>query len=106
MRARMQPGFPEAVLAAISQSTNELTQGWMRLLASAPAAADTSWLGANSALQSSYFEKQAKLWSALMAGGAEPGVSPPPRDPRVSHRQRNGKPYHYLPQQAEPPAAR
>src|SRR3954471_19363686 len=79
MRARMLPGFPEAVLAAISQSTNELTQGWMRLLASAPAAADTSWLGANSALQSSYFEKQAKLWSALMAGGGAAGVSPPAR---------------------------
>ena len=54
MRARMEPGFPEAVLAAISQSTNELTQGWMRLLASAPPPVDASWFGANSALQASY----------------------------------------------------
>ena len=99
MRARMQPGFPEAVLAAISQSTNELTQGWMRLMASAPAAADTSWLGANSALQSSYLEKQAKLWSALIAGRAEPMISPEPGDRRFAHRQWNENPYYdYLKQ--------
>src|SRR4029434_9222312 len=60
MRARMQPGFPEAVLAAISQSTNELTQGWMRLMASAPAAADTSWLGAKPALQGSSLAQRAR----------------------------------------------
>src|SRR3954470_20234895 len=99
MRARMQPGFPEAVLAAISQSTNELTQGWMRLLASAPAAADTSWLGANSALQASYLEKQARLWSALIAGRAEPVISPEPGDRRFAHRQWNENPYYdYLKQ--------
>jgi polyhydroxyalkanoate synthase len=99
MRARMQPGFPEAVLAAISQSTNELTQGWMRLMASAPAAADTSWLGENSALHASYLEKQAKLWSALIAGRAEPVISPEPGDRRFAHRQWNENPYYdYLKQ--------
>jgi polyhydroxyalkanoate synthase len=99
MRARMEPRFPEAVLAAISQSTNELTQGWMRLMASAPAAADTSWLGANSALQASYLEKQTKLWSALIAGRAEPVISPEPGDRRFAHRQWNENPYYdYLKQ--------
>src|SRR3954471_5671585 len=99
MRARMQPGFPEVVFAAISQSTNELTQGWMRLMAPARAATDTSWLGANSALQASYLEKQAKLWSALMAGRAEPVISPEPGDRRFMHRQWNENPYYdYLKQ--------
>src|SRR3954466_4005700 len=99
MRARMQPGFPEAVLAAISQSTNELTQGWMRLLASAPAAADTSWLGANAALQASYLEKQARLWNALLTGRAEPVIPPEPGDRRFAHRQWNENPYYdYLKQ--------
>jgi polyhydroxyalkanoate synthase len=99
MRARMEPRFPEAVLTAISQSTNELTQGWMRLMASAPAAADTSWLGANSALQASYLEKQAKLWSALMSGRAEPVISPEPGDRRFAHRHWNENPYYdYLKQ--------
>ena len=55
----MQHGTPEALLAAISQSTNELTQGWMRVLGAAP------WLPGNAALQSSYLEKQSELWQAM-----------------------------------------
>src|SRR5438132_7965538 len=43
--AAMQSGSPDAVLAAIAQSSNEVTQGWMRLLASAPASAGAApWL--------------------------------------------------------------
>src|SRR5262245_26151740 len=99
MRARMEPRFPEAVLAAISQATNEHTQGWMRLMASAPPAVDASWFGANSALQASYLEKQAKLWSALISGRAEPVVSPEPGDRRFAHPQWNENPYYdYLKQ--------
>src|SRR5207237_9709976 len=64
-RPRMQPGSPEAVLAAIAQSGNAMTQGWMRLLSSPPV------LERNSALQTEYLEQQAKLWSALLAGGKE-----------------------------------
>jgi polyhydroxyalkanoate synthase len=99
MRARMEPGFPEAVLAAISQSTNELTQGWMRLMASAPPPVDASWFGANSALQASYLEKQAKLWGALIDRSGEQIVSPEPSDRRFAHPQWSANPYYdYLKQ--------
>jgi polyhydroxyalkanoate synthase len=87
------------VLAAISQSSNELTQGWMRLMASAPAAADAPWLAGNAALQSSYLEKQAKLWSALIAGRSESIAAPHPGDRRFSHREWRENPhYDYLKQ--------
>src|SRR6185503_16220036 len=94
MRARMEPGFPEAVLAAISQSTNELTQGWMRLMASAPPPVDASWFGANSTLQASYLEKQAKLWGALIDRSGEQIVSPEPSDRRFAHPQWSANPYY------------
>ena len=48
----MQPGSPEGVLAAIAQSGNAMTQGWMRLLSSPPQ------LERNSALQTEYLEQQ------------------------------------------------
>jgi polyhydroxyalkanoate synthase subunit PhaC len=95
----MQPGSPETVLAAISQSSNELTQGWMRLMASAPGVADASWLSANAALQSAYLEKQAKLWSALVAGRGEAVAAPEPGDRRFAHREWSENPYYdYLKQ--------
>jgi polyhydroxyalkanoate synthase len=95
----MQPGSPEAVLAAISQSHNELTQGWMRLMAAAPAAPDASWLSANAALQSAYLEKQARLWRALVAGRGETVAAPEPGDRRFAHREWNENPYYdYLKQ--------
>jgi polyhydroxyalkanoate synthase len=95
----MQSGSPEAVLAAISQSSNELTQGWMRLVASAPGAADASWLTANAALQSAYLEKQAKLWSALLNGRGESVAAAEPGDRRFSHREWSENPYYdYLKQ--------
>src|SRR6266550_420115 len=95
----MHPGSPDAVLAAISQSTNELTQGWMRLMAAAPAAADAPWLSANPELQSSYLEKQSRLWSALVSGRSEAVAEPQPGDRRFSHRQWRENPYYdYLKQ--------
>jgi polyhydroxyalkanoate synthase len=60
-----QPPTPDVLLAAIAQSTNAVTQGWMRLLSSPPA------LQAGSALQAEYLERQAKLWRALLAGRRE-----------------------------------
>ncbi len=90
----MQSGSPEAVLAAISQSNNELTQGWMRMLASAAGAADaSSWLGANGELQSRYLEKQAKLWNNLVSGNGEALIAPTPGDRRFAHRQWTDNPY-------------
>src|SRR5688500_2939300 len=95
----MHPGSPEAVLAAISQSSNELTQGWMRLMAGAPAAPDAPWLAANAALQSAYLEKQAKLWHALMSGRSEALAAPEPGDRRFGHREWRENPYYdYLKQ--------
>ncbi|HEY9530242.1 MAG TPA: class I poly(R)-hydroxyalkanoic acid synthase, partial [Burkholderiales bacterium] len=93
----MQHGFPDALLAAISQSTNELTQGWMRVLASAPIA--VPWLASNSSLQSAYLEKQSRLWNALLAGSREAVASVPPGDRRFSHRAWREDPYYdYLKQ--------
>ena len=91
----MQSGSPEAVLAAISQSTNELTQGWMRILASTPGAAEAlSWLGGNGELQSRHLEKQTKLWNSLVSGNGEALIAPAPGDRRFAHRQWTDNPYY------------
>src|SRR5205085_11512699 len=84
-RPRMQPGSPEGVLAAIAQSGNAMTQGWMRLLSSPPQ------LERNSALQTEYLEQQAKLWSALLAGGKESLVDD--EDRRFAAREWRENPY-------------
>jgi polyhydroxyalkanoate synthase len=83
----MHQGTPEAVLAAISQSGNEVTQGWMRLMQAAP------WVHGNAALQSQYVEKQSQLWSALLAGRSESLVQPAPGDRRFAHREWRENPY-------------
>src|SRR2546422_4024088 len=91
----MQLGSPDAVLAAIAQSSNEVTQGWMRLLASAPASAGAApWLAdlqRNSAklgaMQAAYFEKQSKLWSGLLAGQSASLADPAPGDRRFSAKE-------------------
>jgi polyhydroxyalkanoate synthase len=95
----MQPGSPEAVLAAITQSSNELTQGWMKLMASAPGAAQAPWASGNAALQSAYAEKQARLWRSLLEGRSETIAAPEPGDRRFGHRQWTENPYYnYLKQ--------
>jgi polyhydroxyalkanoate synthase len=76
---------PDAVLAAIAQSGNAATQGWMRMLASPPD------LGAASALQSAYVEQQAKLWNALLAGRRETIVDD--GDKRFAAREWRENPY-------------
>src|SRR6266850_2134828 len=101
----MQPGSPDAVLAAIAQSSNEVTQGWMRLMASAPASAGAApWLAdlqRNSAklgvMQAAYFEKQSKLWSGLLAGQSASLADPDPGDRRFSAKEwRDNAYYDYL----------
>jgi len=94
----MQPGSPDALLAAIAQSSNEITQGWMRVLASAPAAPGAlPW--SNSSLQRSYFEKQARLWAALASGKRETLVTPEPGDRRFAAKEWRENPYYdYLKQ--------
>ncbi len=93
----MQHGSPEALLEAIAQSSNELTQGWMRMLATAPAGAP--WLAGDASLQSAYLEKQTKLWNALQAGRSETLAATEPGDRRFSHRAWREDPYYaYLKQ--------
>jgi polyhydroxyalkanoate synthase len=95
----MQHGSPDALLAAISQSTNELTQGWMRVLAGAPGAAAVPWLASDAALQASYREKQSRLWNAMLAGEKAAVVSVPAGDRRFSHPAWREDPfYDYLKQ--------
>ena len=98
----MQPGSPDALLAAIAQSSNEVTQGWMRVLASAPASAGAAFsTGAwgNSALQRGYFEKQARLWTALASGKRETLAAPEPGDRRFAAKEWRDNPYYdYLKQ--------
>jgi polyhydroxyalkanoate synthase len=88
----MQPAIPEALLAAISQASNEVTQGWMRVLASAPAAAD-SLPSENAELRRDYLEKQTRLWTALVSGERARIAEPPPGDRRFAAPEWNDNPY-------------
>jgi len=94
----MQPGSPDALLAAIASSGNEVTQGWMRIMAGAPAATSAlPW--SNPALQRSYFDKQMRLWSALASGKSETVASPEPGDRRFAAKEWRESPYYdYLKQ--------
>jgi poly[(R)-3-hydroxyalkanoate] polymerase subunit PhaC len=94
----MQPGTPDALLASIASSSNEITQGWMRIMAGAPAAAAALPWG-NPSLQQSYFDKQARLWAALASGKRETLASPEPGDRRFSAKEWRENPYYdYLKQ--------
>src|SRR6185312_8826563 len=97
--AMHQSGSPEALLAAISQSGDEVTQGWMKLMSGA--AGDTGWLAdlqRNSArfgsVQSAYLEKQTRLWTGLLAGHAEQVAPPRPGDRRFSAKEWRDNPYY------------
>jgi polyhydroxyalkanoate synthase len=94
----MQQSSPDALFAAIAQSGNEVTQGWMRVMAGAPGAAG-SFPWTDSSLQRDYFEKQAKLWTALASGKRETLASPEPGDRRFAAKEwRDNAYYDYLKQ--------
>ncbi len=94
----MHSGSPDALFAAISQSSNEVTQGWMRVLANAPAAAAALPWG-DASLQRSYYDKQARLWSALASGKRETLAEPAPGDRRFAAKEWRDNPYYdYLKQ--------
>jgi polyhydroxyalkanoate synthase subunit PhaC len=91
----MQQAAADAVFDSIAQSRNELTQGWMRLVAgSAPSAA---WLaelnrqapGASTA-RASYLQKQTALWKGMLAGERAPQHG---ADRRFSGAQWRENPY-------------
>ena len=91
----MQAATADAVLSAIAQSQNEVTQGWMRLMASAPWLAELQKSGG--AIQAEYADKQARLWSALLAGRAENVIEAPPTDRRFMAKEwRENAYYDYL----------
>ena len=100
----MQPqqGTPEALLAAIAQSSNEVTQGWMRVMAGASISPGIpSWLSelqrraADAAsTQAAYAEKQAQLWAALVAGRTETVAKAEPGDRRFSGKAWRDNPYY------------
>ena len=86
----MQPGSPDALLAAIAQTGNEVTQGWMRLLSAAPGLEKE--FERHRELQSSYLEKQSQLWSSLLAGRREAMVED--GDRRFASREWRDNPYY------------
>jgi len=77
---------PDALLAAIAQSGNAVTQGWMRIFSSPPQ------MERNRALQAAYLEQQTKLWSALLAGRNESLVEDDDR--RFAAREWRDNPYY------------
>jgi polyhydroxyalkanoate synthase len=93
-----QPGSPEALLAAIAQSGGEGAQGWMRLISGAGDGAWLAGLQRNSArlgaLQATYFERQTRLWTGLLAGTGEQVAGPRPGDRRFSGKQWRDNPYY------------
>src|SRR5712671_74407 len=100
-----QQGTPEALLAAIAQSGNEVTQGWMRVMAGASASSGIPpWLtelqrgaGSMAGAQAAYAQKQAQLWTALLAGRQETVAKADPGDRRFSGKAwRENAYYDYL----------
>jgi polyhydroxyalkanoate synthase len=91
----MQAATADAVLSAIAQSQNEVTQGWMRLMASAPWFAELQKSGG--AIQADYYEKQMRLWSALLSGRSENVAEAHGADRRFSSKEwRDNAYYDYL----------
>jgi polyhydroxyalkanoate synthase len=97
----MQQGTPDALLATIAQSSNEVTQGWMRLMAGAQASGFPAWLahlqsGAAhfGAMQAAYLERQTQLWSALLAGRHESVAAAEPGDRRFASAAWRDNPYY------------
>jgi len=88
-----QSGSPDALLAAIAQSSNEVTQGWMRLVSGSA----MPWMEAlqpSNSLQAAYLEKQTRLWSSMLAGRREAIADPVPGDRRFAAREWRENPYY------------
>ncbi|HEX9396785.1 MAG TPA: class I poly(R)-hydroxyalkanoic acid synthase [Burkholderiales bacterium] len=87
----MQQNTPEQLLAAITRAGNDVTQGWMRLMAAAPDLQRTSQRYAE--LHAAYAETQARLWAAMLAGDKTSVVEPAVADRRFSSREWSDNPY-------------
>ncbi len=101
-----QPGPTDAFVAAIADAGNEMAQGWLRLVTSAPqAGAPAPWLTEHfpdsprlAKLQTEYLQNQARLWVSLMQGdGAATVAAPEPGDRRFAAKAwRENSYYDYL----------
>ena len=98
---------PDALLAAIADAGNEITRGWMALLPAAgttTARSPSDWLEEVTrsvpGLRAQYLQRQAALWSSLMAGErGDAGARTTPGDRRfVSAAWRENPYYSYLKQ--------
>ena len=92
----MQAATADAVLSAIAQSQNEVTQGWMRLMGSS-----APWLAElqknASAIQAEYQGRQERLWTAMLAGRNENVIDAPAADRRFHGKEwRDNAYYSYL----------
>jgi polyhydroxyalkanoate synthase len=103
--ASTQPAVaPDALIEAIANAGNQVTQGWMSLLQGVPGVAggaDPAWLAALGAsparlaeLQARYLEEQGRLWASMLGGGAAPEVAPDPGDRRFAAREWRENPYY------------
>ncbi|HEY6821588.1 MAG TPA: class I poly(R)-hydroxyalkanoic acid synthase [Burkholderiales bacterium] len=79
-----QAASADGVLSALGQATNEVP-AWLGELQRTSARAG--------ALQAKYFEKQGRLWSALLAGRKESVAAPQPGDRRFAAAQWRDNPY-------------
>jgi polyhydroxyalkanoate synthase subunit PhaC len=79
-----QAASADGVLSALGQATNEVP-AWLGELQRTSARAG--------ALQAKYFEKQGRLWSALLAGRKEAVAAPQPGDRRFAAAQWRDNPY-------------
>jgi len=88
---------PQDLVGAIAAAGDQVAQGWMRLAAQAPGAA--AWMpavaegGAIQALQKSFLEQQARLWTSMLTGKGDAVASPEPGDRRFAAREWRENPY-------------
>lgn len=89
----MQSTSPDALLAAIAQTGNEVTRGWIGLFSAAPDLQRE--FERNSARHSAYLQEQAQLWSSMLTGRREASVDD--GDKRFASREwRENAYYDYL----------
>ncbi len=96
-----QQASPDAVVAAIANAGNQVTEGWMRLAAAAQFAGSAPWAATlhgdparAAALQASYLGEQARLWQSMLAGEARAAARAEPGDRRFASREWRDNPYY------------
>jgi polyhydroxyalkanoate synthase len=97
---------PEDFVGTIAGAGDQIAQGWMKLVAQAqPLQAPPAWMPAGvdaatlQSLQESLREKQAALWSSMLAGKPAVVARPEPGDRRFAAKEWRESPYYdYLKQ--------